>query len=78
MKKEAKVRIDPVIGFITQEVEGRIAKSAMVAPPTKSINEKAGYHSQSIINRTDVLTWTSKKGHTNQVDSKSGSQTDSK
>jgi len=68
---------DPVIGFITSEVEGRIAKSAMVPPPINT-KQKTGYHSQSTINRTDVLTWTSQKGHTNQVSQKDGTQTDDK
>ena len=75
MKKPSQ---DPVIGFITSEVEGRIAKSAMVPPPINTNQQNPGYHSQATINRTDVLTWTSQKGHTNQVSQKDGSQTDTK
>ena len=76
MKKPSS---DPVIGFITSEVEGRIAQSAMVAPPTSVTKpQKSGYHSQATINRTDVLTWTSGKGHTNQVCQKDGTQIDSR
>ena len=70
---------DPVIGFITQGVADRIAKTAMVPPPVVDPSpEGQNYHAQSKINRTDILTWTSNKGHTNQVSGKDGQSTDSK
>ena len=28
---------------------------------------KTGYHGQDVINQTDILTWTSKRGHTNEI-----------
>lgn len=68
---------DPVIGFLTDELHEKIAQSAMVPPPITDAHPSTKYHSQAIINRTDILTWTSQKGHTNQVSNLDGSQTDS-
>ena len=70
---------DPVIGFITKAIDDRIAKTAMVPPPIVDPSpEGQNYHAQSVINRTDILTWTSNKGHTNQVSGRDGQSTDSK
>ena len=77
--KENEAAIDPVISFVSAQVNAKIAKSAMIPPPTDktmiSAPASKGYHSAEAINRTDILTWTSKRGHTNQI-SQDGNTTD--
>ena len=79
---------DTVIGFVEKKVKKEAQKiiaaqpvpkggNAMIPPPMSALPDM-GYHQQSVINRTDILTWTSKKGHTNQVSNFSGNQVDSR
>ena len=41
-----------------------VQKIKFVSPIEKC---KTGYHGQDVINQTDILTWTSKRGHTNEI-----------
>lgn len=73
-KEENSATIDVPLTFVNAQVQAKIAKTSMVPPPTSKTMVNApqnnGYHKASTINRTDVLTWTSQRGHTNQVNSK--------
>jgi len=73
-KEEEKSSLDVPLTFVNAQVQAKIAKTSMVPPPTDTtmVNtpKDNGYHKASTINRTDVLTWTSQRGHTNQVNKK--------
>ena len=81
-----EAQADTIIGFVEKKVKHEAEKiiasqpvpkggNAMIPPPMSALPDM-GYHNQDVINRTDILTWTSKKGHTNQVSNISGAQID--
>ena len=56
---------DPVLNFVREEVKSKITSNAQIPPPPPMDARNLGYHGQDVINQTDILTWTSKRGHTN-------------
>ena len=56
---------DPVLNFVREEVKAKMSANAQIPPPPPMDARNLGYHGQDVINQTEILTWTSKRGHTN-------------